>query len=377
MSVHVTPVRTKADRNAFVDLPFRLYAGDPNWVPPLKRDIHELIDPKRHPFHQHAQVELFLARDDGGRVVGRIAATRNDLYLQHHPDGAGFFGFFECERDPAIATALLDTAADWLAGQGLRVMRGPASFSLNEEAGLLVRGFDGPPVIMMSYNPPWYADLLEGYGFVKAKDLLAYYFDFKGAQRPPERLERAVDTLAKRHKITIRRMDKGRFWDEVARIRDFYNAALEKNWGHVPMTEAEFTYMAKQFKPVADFDLILFAEVDGELAGFGLGLPDLNVALRHMNGRLLPFGWAKALWYSRKIDRARILALGVLDKYRRTGAAELLYLDFFRAGLRKGVTKGEFSWVLEDNAPMRAAIEKMGAELYRVYRMYDKPLRDG
>ncbi|MFN2431627.1 MAG: N-acetyltransferase family protein, partial [Gemmatimonadota bacterium] len=261
-----------------------------------------------------------------------------------------------------------------LAERGLATMRGPASPSLNEEAGLLVDGFDRPPVIMMPYNPPWYADLIEAQGFRKAKDLLAYW---RGHAEQPERLVRMAESLARRHKIVVRSMDKRRFEEEVQRVRTIYNAAWEKNWGFVPMTDAELEHMARKLKPVVDPDLVAFAEVDGQLAGFALGLPDLNRALKHANGRLWPFGWARILWHARKIDTFRVLTLGVLEPFRRTGAAEMMYLHLLRKGPPKGITKGEFSWILEDNAPMRAGLEKLGADLYKVYRLYDRPIPRG
>lgn len=274
-------------------------------------------------------------------------------------------------RDKRISSALFDAAAAWLASRGLQTMRGPASFSLNEEAGLLIEGFDGPPVVMMTYNPSWYEELLEDYGFRKSKDLLAYYLP---NAVPSERMLRLADKLRERYRVTIRTLDKRRFWDEVALVRKVYNEAWQDNWGHIPMTEAELTYMAKQLKPVVDPGLVVFAEIDGDLAGFALALPDLNVALRRMNGRLLPFGWAKALWYSRKITTARVVILGVLEKYRRSGVAELMELELLRNGPARGIVNAEFSWILEDNAMMRLPLEKLGAKVYRTYRMYDASL---
>lgn len=342
-------------------------------MPPLRRDVADLLSP-RHPFHSHAQVELFLARDDGGRVVGRIAAVKNDAHLEQHHDGAGFFGFFETERDAAVPPALFGAAERWLRERGLTVMRGPASFSVNEECGLLVRGFDTPPAVMMPHNPPWYADVVEGYGFTKAKDLIAYWLQ---DVEIPERVERLAGTLAARHEITLRMLDMKRFDEEVERIRALYNEGWEANWGNVPMTDAEFKHMAKQLKPVAVPELVVFAYVRGKLAGFALALPDLNVALRHMNGRLLPIGWALGLWHGRKIDRGRVLTLGVLPEYRRTGAADLLYLTLIKNGRAKGFRHGEASWILEDNTLMRAAIERAGGTPYKTYRLYDKAVGAG
>lgn len=353
-----------------MDLPFRLYKGDPLWVPPLRRDVNELIDPSRHPFHQHATVELFLARR-AGEVVGRIAAIQNDLHLAMHGDKTGFFGLFETIDDERVARALFDAAGGWLSLRGLETMRGPASFSLNEEAGLLVSGFDGPPVVMMTYNPPWYANLLESYGFSKAKDLLAYFLPYS---RPVERLARIAGKLKSRYNVTLRSLDRKHFWREVALVRKVYNEAWEMNWGHIPMTEAELDYMAKQLKPVVEPKLVVFAEVDGELAGFGLALPDFNVALKRMNGSLFPLGWAKALWYSRRIRVTRVITLGVLERFRRTGVGELIQLELMINAEKLGITGAEFSWILEDNLLMRSAIEKMGATAYRTYRLYDIPI---
>ncbi len=293
------------------------------------------------------------------------------MHLEVHKEPVGFFGLFESIRDTRVSAELFDAAASWLGAHDLEVMRGPASFSLNEEAGLLVDGFDGPPVVMMTYNPEWYADLLEGYGFRKSKDLLAYFFP---EAKPTERLLAVASRLRERYNVKVRTLDKKRFWDEVALVRRVYNEAWQDNWGHIPMTEAELMYMAKQLKPVVDPRLVVFAEVDGDLAGFGLGLPDFNVALLKMNGHLFPFGWAKALWYSRKIGTARVLILGVLDKYRRSGVGELLELEMMINAQKMGIVNAEFSWVLEDNTKMRVPLERMGATVYRTYRMYDVPI---
>lgn len=363
-------MRSDRDRDEFIELPFKLYRDDPNWVPPLKRDVRELIDPAKHPFHQHATVELFLAWK-GNELVGRIAAIRNELQLEVHKDKTGFFGLFECVHDDAVSRALLDTARQWLSSHGLDNMRGPASFSLNEEAGLLVDGFDGPPVVMMTYNPEWYAELFEAYGLRKSKDLLAYWWpDVK----PSPRLVKVADALRRRFKVTLRTLDKKNFWNDVAIVRRVYNEAWQDNWGHIPMTEAELDYMAKQLKPVVEPSLVVFAEVNGDLAGFGLALPDLNVALKQMKGSLFPLGWAKALWYSRKIQTARTLTLGVLEKYRRSGVAELMMLEMMTNAQKKGIVNAEFSWILEDNMMMRMSLEKIGARVYRTYRMYDIPI---
>lgn len=291
-----------------------------------------------------------------------------------HGDRTGFFGLFETINDRDVAFALFDAAGEWLRRRGLETMRGPASFSLNEEAGLLVDGFDGAPVVMMTYNPRWYVDLVESYGFRKSKDLLAYWY---GRVHLPERVVKLAAQLKERYKVTLRMLDKKRFAGEVAAVRKIYNEAWEKNWGHIPMTEAELDYMAKQLKPVVDPALVVFAYVDGDLAGFGLALPDLNVPLKKMKGSLFPFGWAKGLWYSRGIKTARVLTLGVLRKYRRAGVAELIELEMISNAMKRGITGAEFSWILEDNHLMRTSLEKLGGTVYRTYRMYDIPLGAG
>jgi len=371
MTLEVAPVRGRRDRDAFIALPFSLYRNDKNWVPPLRRDVAVLIDPARHPFHRHGEVQLFLARRDG-RVAGRIAAIENRAHSEFHGERIGFFGLFETERDPGTAQALLGAAAQWAAARGLTALRGPVSLSTNEECALLVEGFDRPPCIMMPYNPPYYADLLESAGFAKAKDLLAYYVERTDV--PQALLERAR-RVSEREGVTVRPIDMKRFRSEVELFKVLYNKAWERNWGFVPMTDEEIDHMAKELKPVVNPNLVLFAETPTGTAGFTLTLPDANAALIHVrDGRLFPTGLLKLLWHIRRVHRVRVLALGLLPEYRGRGIDNLLYLELFHRGQARGFTSGEFSWVLEDNAPMNHAIEKMGAAVYKRYRFYEKPL---
>lgn len=370
--LRIRPVEGPDAREAFVRLPWRIYRGDPTWVPPLLADTRSMVDPEGHPFHLHSEVGFFLALR-GGRPVGRIAAIHNTRHVEHHREPVGFFGFFETERSRETAAGLLNTASGWLRERGLEVMRGPASFSTNEEAGLLVEGFDRPPSIMMPYNPPWYRELLEGEGFREAKTIVSYWL---GHNQPPDYLLRAERLVKKRYPgLTIRglRMDE---WDrEVERIRALYNEAWQDNWGFVPMTDAEFDHMAGELRPVVNPELGLIAEdADGRPVGFALSLPDLNLAIRHANGRLFPFGLLKILWHARSIEWVRVLTLGVVEEYQGKGIDALLYLETFRAAAENGIRGGEFGWVLEDNQAMRGPLEKMGAEVHKRYRFYDRDL---
>jgi GNAT superfamily N-acetyltransferase len=371
MTVEVSPVRSRRDREAFISLPFRLYGNDPNWVPPLRQDIAKLIAPARHPFHGHASVELFLARREG-RATGRIAAIENRAHNDFHGERIGFFGLFETERDQETAGALLDAASAWLGARGLVALRGPASFSTNEECALLVEGFESPPCIMMTYNPPFYMDLLEAAGFSKAKDLLAYYL---AEGRVPEILIARARQVAARTGVTVRPMNMKRYRAEVELVKAIYNKAWERNWGFVPMTDEEMDHMAKELKPVVDPNLVLFLETPSGPAGFTLALPDANAALIHVrDGRLWPFGIIKLLWHIRRVHRLRVLTLGLLPEFRRQGLDNLLYLELYQRGTGRGYTSGEFSWILEDNGAMNRALEKIGARVYKRYRFYERPI---
>jgi GNAT superfamily N-acetyltransferase len=373
MSVDVKSVQTRAERRAFIRFPWQIYPGRyPAWVPPLLSEERERIDPKKNPFFDHGAVELFLAYR-GERLAGRIAAIENRAHNEFHSDRVGFFGMFESENDREVANALLDEAAAWVKDRGLDRLRGPTNFSTNEECGLLVENFEDSPYVMMTYNPPYYEGLLTGWGLEKAKDLLAY----EGRQETFDQERFAgLDGMIQRSGLDIRvrslRMDK--FEEEVALVRDLYNAAWERNWGFVPMTDAEVDHLAARLKPIIDPDLALIGEINGEPGGFALALPDLNQAIRHMNGRLFPFGLFKFLWYRRRVKGIRVITLGLKEEYRRTGLAPLFYIEIFKRAMSKGHTFGESSWLLEDNQIIRGAAQKMGFRLYKTYRLYERAL---
>lgn len=373
MTIEVRPASSRSERKTFIRFPWRIYPGRyPAWVPPLLNEERKRISRDKNPFFGHGDVELFLAYRDG-RPVGRIAAIENRLHNEFHGDDVGFFGLFEAEDDPEVAAALLDRAAEWIRDRGLGRLRGPTNFSTNEECGLLVDNFEEPPYVMMTYNPPYYESLLVGWGLEKVKDLLAYENEAENFDNAAlEGLERFLERRGRDIRVRSLRMD--RFEEEVALVRQIYNAAWERNWGFVPMTDDEVDHMARQLKPIVNPELVLFGEVGGKVVGFAVALPDLNQAIRHANGRLFPFGFIKLLWHMRGIDRMRILTLGLLPEYRRTGLAGLMYKEFFERGVRTGHPKAESSWVLEDNQVMRAAAEKMNFRVSKTYRLYERTL---
>jgi len=368
-NVHVTPVRNRQDLQYFLKLPWRIYQDNPVWVPPLLFDLKKLLDPDKHPFHQHAEVQYFLARR-GEEVLGRIAAIVNHQYVQFHDEATGFFGFFESVEDERIASELLTAAEQWVSQRGMQRIRGPMNFSTNEECGLLVDGFQYPPTVMMPYNLPYAAQLIEAAGYTKAKDLLAYVLDDAA---PPERLVRGAVRLQQQHNITIRPINLRCFRQEVARMLEVYNSAWERNWGFVPMTKAEVESLARQLRWVGNPNLCLIAEIRGETVGFALALPDYNQALRYIDGRLFPFGLLKLLWYRRKINAVRVLILGLKPGFRHMGIDAMLYLRLWQEAPKNGCTTWvECSWILEDNWAMRRGLERMGARVYKTYRIYEK-----
>jgi GNAT superfamily N-acetyltransferase len=339
--------------------------------------VSTILSREKNPFFEHARAEYFLAERNGA-VAGRIAAISNRLHNEVHGDRVGFFGFFETENDQQVADALLDTAAAWIRTQGLETLRGPASFSTNDEAGLLVDGFDTPPVLMMPHNPPYYLSLLTRAGFTKAKDLLVYQHGDSSGRTPPvpERLTRAADLICRRLGITLRPLRMNDFAAEVERVKTLYNTAWEKNWGFVPMTDREIDRLAGQFKPVVVPELVPFVEKDGRAIGFALALPDLNTLLRdNRSGRMFP-AILRILWAlkTRRLHRCRIALLGVLPEYRGKGIDAVLYHWIWSRGGAIGYGWGEAGWILEDNAAMNAGLLKMGFTVYKTYRLLDRRL---
>jgi len=372
----VREVASRADLRRFIDLPFRIYANDPHWVPRLTVEVKEFLDPKRHPFYLHGAATTFLALR-GGEAVGRILVSDDPVFNAFHGTNLGCFGMFESIDDARVAAALFQAAQGWLKARGRDVMRGPIDYSMNYPCGLLVEGFDTPPRAMMNHHPPYYASLLEQCGLAKVKDLLAWWFS--DPRNMLDQWKRRAEWLQKRGRIKIRPFCKRDFDAEVQRCNKVYAEAAAKQWGFVPMSDAEFRHLAKQMAWIVPPEQALLAEVDGQPVGFSITLPDLNEAIRPLGGRLTTFGLPIGLlrfWYRlRHIKTGRMMVLVVLENYRRRGVAELLILNTLDYGKNVlGYTGAELSWTLEDNVLINRTIEAVGAVCYKRYRIYEQSL---
>lgn len=377
MPVLIRPVRSRRDLAQFIDLPWRIYdrKRHPQWVPPLRLMVKDMLDIHRNPFYRRAERALWIAERDG-KPVGRIAAIENRAHNAFHGDRVGFFGFFEAADDPLAASMLLKTAAGWLQDRGLDVMRGPMSPSTNAECGLLVDGFDQHPYFLTPWNPPYYEHLLLGAGLAPAKELLGYRIQlddpsFTLGERYAQHAERA----RARGSVTFRDVDLTHFDREVDTWFDIYNSAWEANWGFVPMSREEFRHMAKELKPLLIPRFGFVAEVDGKPAGMMLVIPDYNrIFKRIRSGKLLPFGVFKLLLGKRKLRSGRAILLGVKKEHRTRSIFPLFMHEIVRRGLDYGLLSGEASWVLEDNLLMNRPLLAMGATPYRRWRIYEQPL---
>ena len=375
-AIEITPVETKAQLERFIRLPMRLNATDPAYVAPLLMERREALSPKTNPFFEHAEVRFWLAVREG-RDVGRISAQIDRLAPQQPGRTTGAFGLLSAEDDAEVFAALMRTAEAWLAERGCTHALGPLNLSVNEEVGLLVDGFDTPPMILMGHDAPYAAARIEAQGYARAKDVYAYRMDL-GYGLPPAVQARVSRGLPEG--VRLRPVDMRRFDEEVALITSILNDAWAGNWGFTPTTEAETRQLAKSLKPVIDPRLIWFAEIDGEAAAFIVVLPNVNEAISDLKGRLLPFGWAKLLWRLKvsRVKSVRVPLMGLRRKFERSARGRVLPFHLIeraaRTSIALGCTLGEFSWVLEDNLPMRRIAEAVGAKIYKTYRLYDKAL---
>lgn len=369
--LHVEEVTNKQELMTFIRFPWKIYQGDRYWVPPLIKDQIQKFSPT-HPFLSHAEMILFLASRTG-EIVGRIAGIIDHHYVEFHQEKVGFFGFFESIHDREVAEVLLSKVGNWLKERGMEKMIGPMNPSTNDECGLLVDGFESSPCLMMPYNPSYYSSLLEGFGLKKAMDLYAYFVEQSTFFK--DRLPRITERLVKKEpKLRVRPINLRHMDEELKIIKDIYNHAWSKNWGFVPLTDAEIDDLAKQLKPLIVPDLVLFVYWEDEPVGFSVSLPDYNEVLKRLNGKLGLMGILKFFYFSRKINTVRVMLLGVKHAFQKRGVEGLLYIETFRRGTGKGYFQGECSWILENNILMQRGIEAMGGKRYKTYRIFEMPL---
>jgi len=372
--IDIVEVQGKKDLKKFIDFPHELYKTDPNYVPELFIAQRDMLSPNKHPFYEHGKIKLFLAYRNE-KIVGRIAAIVNGNHnkIKHAKDG--FFGFFDVINDPEVSQALFSKATEWLKTQGLNRVLGPANFSTNDTCGLLIEGFDGPPVAMMTYNYPYYQKLVEGFGFSKMVDLNAYHYTAGNYNDRSVGLIEGIENRLKRNNIIIRKVNLKKFKDEKNALREVYNNAWDKNTGFVAMTDKEFDYTANDLKMVLDPDFCYIAEKDGKVIAFGLAIPNINeILIKVKKGRLLPSGIFKLLFGKKKIKGIRIILLGVMEGYRKLGIEACFYGRIIKVFKEKGYEYAEASWTLEDNEMVNRPIENIGGKRYRVYRMFEKAI---
>ena len=374
MSIEIKKVETKKDLKKFINFPHDLYRDDPNYVPMLQMAAKEMFSKKKNPFFEHSQVENYLAYKDG-KLAGRISAIRNNNYNDYHDSNVGFWGFYDVIDDYEVSKALFDTVEKWHKQHGFDAMIGPVNFSTNDTAGLLIKGFDSPPVVEMTYNKEYYRDHIEKYGFVKDMDLFAYLLTQDKVSQKSLRLADALEKRLNRKGITIRQINIKDFKNEVAKIREVYNKAWEKNWGFVPATDKEFEFLAEGLKMIVIPDYALVAEHEGKFVGFALAIPNINeITINFKNGKLFPFNIFKLLLNKKKTKMIRIITLGVIENYRKMGIEAVFYANIIQAGRKNNVMAGEASWILENNEMMNKALENLNGERYKTYRLFTKPI---
>jgi len=366
----VKPVESRREKKQFLSLPWSLYRGDPYWIPPLRANQKELVGYRPHPFYEKNEVQTFLAFR-GGKVCGRIAAILNRGHNERYSERRGFFGFFECIDDQEAAGGLFDAVRRWFAQHDVDCLRGPANPSLNYEVGLLIEGFDSTPFFMMTYNPPYYARLIESYGFRKSQDLYSYWGEMDMLPKIREKLLPIAEQIIERYDVKLRPMDTSRFVEEVESFLTIYNRSLVNTWGFVPMSESEVRHMARSLRWLMVPELAVGAEIDGQLAGAVFCLPDYNPRIKQIDGRLFPFGFLRLLRNKRKINRIRLISTNVLPEFQRLGVGLVLLEGLVPQAIEWGIEEAEFSWVLESNSLSRGSLEKGGAKRTKTYRVYD------
>lgn len=372
MRLEIKTVESTADKKKFIRLPWNIYRGQSCWIPPLLGEQTKFLDPKTNPFFEQAEVSLFLALSKNKEVVGRIALVLDRAHNEFHAENTGFFGMFESIDNQEVADALLNAALNWGRSKGLKKLIGPMNLSTNHECGLLVEGFDLPPTIGIPYTPPYYPDLFRRWGLVKAKDLLSLKLDMR--QPIPGYMNEANRKIRKRDRFVIRSLRLDQFDREADIIWEVYNSAWNRNWGFVPMSRNEFNFTLQGMKPVVQPHLCLIAEVKNEPAAFALVIPDINQILKHLNGRLFPFGWFRFYRDKKKVDTYRVPTLGVKKKYRRMGIDMVLYYEVYSRLRKQNTPWCEMSWILEDNLAILTPLYRMGGFVYKRHRIYERTI---
>jgi GNAT superfamily N-acetyltransferase len=369
----VKPVNSWWDRRAFLNYPWELYRGDPNWIPPLRDNQKELLNYKRHPFYNEAEIQTFLARR-GNQVVGRIAAIVNHAHNKRYKEQRGFFGFFECEDNVETARGLFDAAKAWLKTKGMTTLRGPMNPSMNYECGLLIEGFDSPPTFMMTYNPPYYLKLIEACGLAKSQDMAAFWGHVDMLDGLDKKMAFIIDECKRRFQVHQRRLDTSRFDAEVRMFLDIYNQSLVGTWGFVPISDAERAHLAAGLKQLIVPEMTSVAEIEGRPVGAVFGMLDYNPRIKQINGRLFPFGFIRLLWNRKAIKRVRLISTNVIPEYQRWGLGLLIISYFVPAVMEWGIEEAEFSWVLESNTLSYQTLKRGGAKITKQYRIFDGEL---
>jgi GNAT superfamily N-acetyltransferase len=369
-NLSVVPVQTSREQKQFLMLPWQLYKNDPNWIPPLRQNQKELVGFAKHPFYEHSRGQAFLALREG-EPVGRVLAIVNNVHIEKYKERRGFFGFFESTEDAEVASGLFDAARDWLAEHDCHDIRGPVNPSMNYECGLLIDGFDSPPLFMMTYNPPYYADLIEGYGFQKAQDLYAFWGHFDMIEKLDKKLAFVVEEATRRFNVKLRRMDKKNFEQEVRMYLNVYNESIDGTWGFTPLSEAEIDHMSASMKHLIAPEMTSIAEVDGRPVAAAFTLLDYNPRIKKIDGKLFPFGFIRLLWNRRAIKTIRLIATTVIPEYQRWGLGVVILSRLVPEAQAWGIQEGEFSWVLESNHLSYASLKRGGAKLTKTYRIYD------
>ncbi len=366
----VRPVETRREKSQFFKLPWRLYRDDPYWIPPLRSDQLTLLNYKPHPFYDDAEIQTFVAFRDG-EPCGRVAAIVNNSHNRQHKEERGFFGFFESIDDQDVASALFDSVRGWFAERGITQIRGPANPSLNYECGLLIDGFDSSPTFMMTYNPPYYPDLIEGCGFEKVQDMYAFWGHVDMIESLDKKMQFIVEEAKRRFNVQLRSLDKSKFREDVRMFLEIYNRSLAGTWGFAPMSEGEIDHASKSLKHLIVPEMTTVAEVDGKPIGAVFGLLDFNPRIRAIDGRLFPFGFIRLLRNKKALKRVRLISTNVVPEYQKWGIGLVLLNRLLPDALAYGIQEAEFSWVLESNHLSYATLKRGGAELTKTYRMYD------